>query len=655
MTTKSFFSLLAALLLIVGGPAVLAQDAPATPPHAVSQKTQLPHPSETMVVLGAAVPVPLAESSSSVLVLPVETESLKVESPLELLRSDSSVFLEQRGAGGGQTDLALRGGGFAQTLVLVNGFRVNDSQSAHHNLDLPFPLEAMDSIQILHGAGSTLHGVDALSGVADFLTAAPAADSVRLRTGAGSYGENEESLLGALARKQWSGRLAAERNFSTGFLADPGFNTGCDAQQTLRDCTNDRDYRNQDAAQENWLASPLGVTDLLIASSDRSFGANQFYGAYNSWERTKGWFAAARQELGSRTVAAFAYRRHSDDFVLLRQAPEVYENNHIDGSWQASLRHTLPLASNSLLLVGLEADGDSIQSYNLSAGVRSFALGVHARNQGAGYVAFDLRPARSRWSLSAGLREEIFSGGLQSTLAPHMAGSLRLKPQLKLRAAGGYGFRLPTYTDLYYSDPTTLGNAHLQPESAWSGEGGLDWAASPKLALSATGFYSRQHDAIDYVRSASLPNPFLPSGCPANTWCAANLSGLHFAGVESSMTWMPTKTQSLRIGWTALHGAQDALHGLQSEYIFNYPVQNVHASWTLALGRNLNISNTVQIAQRYQQAPYPVWNAALTHDVGRLRPYLRLSNLSNTGYQEIAGIAMPGRAIVGGVSLRLSR
>jgi len=63
----------------------------------------------------------------------------------------------------------------------------------------------------------------------------------------------------------------------------------------------------------------------------------------------------------------------------------------------------------------------------------------------------------------------------------------------------------------------------------------------------------------------------------------------------------------------------------------------------------------VQIAQRYQQMAYPVWNASLTHDSGRLRPYFRLGNLSNTGYQEIQGIAMPGRSIAGGFALQFGR
>jgi outer membrane cobalamin receptor len=629
MLSIKSISIASCFLLVVYAQRALAQAVPA------DQPVVLPHPSETLVVLGSATPVPLAESTSSVVVLPVENKMLTMESPQDLLRQDSSIFLQQRGAGGGQADLVLRGGSFEQALVLLNGFRINDSQTAHHNLDLPVPLDAMHAIEVLHGAGSTLHGADALSGVADFLTAAPSASSLRLRAGGGSFGSNEESLVAALVRKRWSSRLTASRNFSTGFMAD-------------------RDYRNEDASSETWISSRLGISDVLFAASDRSFGANQFYGPYNSWERTKGWFASGRQELGSRTVAAFGYRRHSDDFVLLRDNPSYYENNHIDGSWQASLRHTLPITASSVLLFGLEADGDSIRSSN---------LGLHARNRGAGYVDLDLRPARRRWNLSAGLREELFSGGLRSVFAPHLAGSLRLSHQVKLRASGGYGFRLPTYTDLYYSDPTIIGNKDLKPESAWSGEAGADWTPSSRFSFSATGFYSRQHDTIDYLRAASLPNPFLSSGCKANIWCASNLSGLRFAGVESSATWMPTKGQLVQIAWTGIFSAQPSLHGLQSEYALNYPEENLHATWTVTLKHAVTVTNSVALVKDYQQpgnSPwnpdvYPVWNAAVARNAGKLRPYLRLANLSNTGYQEISGVAMPGRSITGGIALQFGQ
>jgi iron complex outermembrane receptor protein len=102
---------------------------------------------------------------------------------------------------------------------------------------------------------------------------------------------------------------------------------------------------------------------------------------------------------------------------------------------------------------------------------------------------------------------------------------------------------------------------------------------------------------------------------------------------------------------------------LQSEYALNYPVENLHLIWTAALKHSLLVTNSVAVKKIYQQPgnppwnanPYPVWNAAITHDSGKIRPYLRLANLSNTGYQEINGVAMQGRAITGGVSLWLGR
>jgi len=75
--------------------------------------------------------------------------------------------------------------------------------------------------------------------------------------------------------------LAGERNFSTGFMAD-------------------RDYRNESGSSESRYTSAVGVTDILLAGNDRAFGANQFYGNYDSWERTKGWFASIQQQLRRR-------------------------------------------------------------------------------------------------------------------------------------------------------------------------------------------------------------------------------------------------------------------------------------------------------------------------------------------------------------------
>jgi outer membrane cobalamin receptor len=570
---------------------------------------------ETVVVVGTPAPVTLGESPRSVMVMETQQHPLAFETLEDYLRTDPSTFIEQRGAGGAQSDISIRGSSFEQTLVLLNGLRINDAQTSHHNLDLAVPLDAMRSIEVLHGAGSTLYGSDAIGGVVNFLTAVPDEDSLKLRAGVGSFGENEQAVLGGLVERNWTEAITGARNFSTGFIPD-------------------RDYRNENASSETRWKSDLGVTDILLAGSDRAFGADGFYGPYNSWERTKGWFASARQEFGEKTEAAFGYRRHTDNYILYRNDPSYYANNHIDTSWQGVVRRREELGSGAGLYYGLEADGDGIDSNN---------LGQHARNRGAGYLDLDIHSAQ-RWGLSAGLREEIFSGGARSVTSPDLAGSLWVSHTVKLRASVGYGFRLPTYTDLYYSDPTTIGNPNLKPESAWTGDGGVDWYANAKTTFSATVFYSRQHDAIDYVRANE-----------SQPWQATNLNGLRFTGVEGFMIWQPVRGQTIRLGWTGLSGAQAALHGLQSQYIFNYPVNNASFEWLSEVHREYLVRTRVQVAQRYQQEAYPVWDMEIAREKGWFHPYLRMANLSNTGYEEIVDVPMPGRSFTGGIELVLTK
>jgi iron complex outermembrane receptor protein len=575
---------------------------------------QIPPANSTIVVLGTFDPVTQGQSSRSVVVMDPDEHPLAFQDVEDYLRTDSSVDIQQRGAAGVQADISIRGGSFEQTLVLVNGFRINDAETSHFNLDLPVPLEALTGIDVLHGAGSTLYGSDSLAGVADFITAKPDANTITLRSGLGSLGKNQQGIVAAVVGHKFSEAVAGSRDFSTGFIPD-------------------RDYRTEDGSTETWLTSPLGQTDILLAGSDRPFGAAGFYGDYDSWERTKGWFASLDQKFNPKTEAAVAYRRHSDIFVLLRDDPSVYKNQHIDESWEGALRRKQPLSQAATLYYGLEEDTDQIQSNN---------LGRHGRNRSAGYLDVDFL-ATDHWTLSTGLREEVLSGG-QVVTSPMLAGSLSLRPSLKLRSSAGYGFRLPTYTDLYYSDPTTLGNPNLKPESDWNFDGGADWYPSTHTAASVTLFYSRQHDTIDYVRAAAT-----------DPWQASNLDRIRFTGIESSLAFRPTETQEIKLGLTTLSGAQNALHGLQSEYIFNYPVNNANFEWTDTLKRQLLIRTHVAVTERYHQTPYAVWDLSFSRPTGHVQPYLQLTNLSNTGYQEIVGVPMPPRALTGGVEIVLTK
>jgi len=76
----------------------------------------------------------------------------------------------------------------------------------------------------------------------------------------------------------------------------------------------DRGYRNLELASTTRVMTAWGASRLTMAYMDHPFGADQFYGNYNSWENTKTWFAGVQQSFGERTSANFAYRRHSDLF-----------------------------------------------------------------------------------------------------------------------------------------------------------------------------------------------------------------------------------------------------------------------------------------------------------------------------------------------------
>src|SRR5580698_11312509 len=117
-------------------------------------------PAQTVVVTGTAQPIPLEEADRSVTVL----DNLPQSTPLfggffQFLQLDSSVDLQQRNPGI-QGDITIRGGTFGQTLVLIDGIRINDVQTGHHNMDLPAPLDAIGQVQVLQGSGSTFYGSD---------------------------------------------------------------------------------------------------------------------------------------------------------------------------------------------------------------------------------------------------------------------------------------------------------------------------------------------------------------------------------------------------------------------------------------------------------------------------------------------------------------
>jgi len=422
----------------------------------------------------------------------------------------------------------------------------------------------------------------------------------------------DQRIYLAGVRGAWSEQLAASRQFSTGF-------------------TPNRDFRNLSLASLTRREGSRGGTAITLAHNDRPFGAERFYGPFPSWERTRTWYGAVHQRLANTNLAA-AWRRHSDLFVLYRDRPEIYTNRHRSETWQAWLRRRNSLAAASTLHYGVEYHRDGIRSTN---------LGQHSRSRGAAYVAWDARALR-RFSLTLGARQETYRTGA-SPFAPSSSGGVWIHRRLKLRGAVARAFRLPSFTDLYYRDPATRGSPDLRPESAWSFESGLD-IYGERLQFGFTVFERRERDGIDYVRR------------PGETiWQAANLHRLRMRGCEMDLRADLMRGHRLELAWTALSGWRKALGDLQSRYVFNYPSQAAVASWRTALARRLAARLRVGGYKRTGRDPYLVVDGALACEQGRLRPFLALQNVTDTTYEEIAGVPMPGRSVLVGLEILLGR
>ena len=584
----------------------------ATTPGGGAQPATIPAQHETVVVTGTFTPVAQTEIDRSVTVLDTTNQDLLHNNWVDYLELSPSLDLRQRAPNDVQGDLSIRGSTFGQALVLVNGLRMDDVQSGHHDMDLPLPTELIQRMEILRGAGSTLYGSDAMAGSLNVITATPEHSDLHLGTGVGNFGINEQSGAASLVWRKFDEQLDAERDFSSGFRSD-------------------RDYRSLTLFSNTGVESALGHSLLMFGYGDKPFGADQFYGPFNSWERTKSWFAGVEQDLGKNTEFDFGFRRHTDEFILLRDNPSVYENNHIDKSWQADLRRHDQVTKNSALFYGGEGIHESIVSNN---------LGDHDRSRGAVYLDYDVR-ALKRFSFSLGGREEIFSS-THGEFNPTTAAGVWLKPSLKLKGSVSRAFRLPSYTDLYYSDPANIGNPNLRPESAWDYEGGVSWSPSARLKAEATVFERHDRDVIDYVRS-SASSPYM----------AENIQKLNFTGVELSAEVRLPHSQQVQVAYTGLHGVQQSLNGLQTKYSFNYPTNDGVIAWNGRLPGKLIARTRIGVVDRYASDPYGLWDAAVAREFGHVAAHLVLSNISDTQYEEIQGVIMPGRSVVFGLDFFL--
>jgi iron complex outermembrane receptor protein len=588
-------AVLAALLLLCAAPAH-----PQTPYR------------QTVVVTAATAPVELGSITRTMTIITREQiDALPAHTIADVVRLASSVDVRARGVQGVQTDFAIRGANFGQMLVLVDGVRLNDAQSGHHNGDIPVPLDAVERIEILQGPGSAIFGADAFGGTINVITRRTAPASFQLRGGADDYAGG-------------SGQWSAERGTTSQFLS-----ASADRSSGFM---YDRDFKHAVVRSR----TSFGRSTVSVSYLWQGFGANNFYGGNApSREWTNQTLLAGEHALGAAGGWDWrlgeSYRTHGDHFIFNQTNPALSDNQHRSHAVLATFSGSRP-ALGGTTTIGIDTGGDWIRSTN---------LGNHSIARVSGFGEWR-RPVTKTAQLDATLRVDRYNE-FGASWSPSLGAGWWPTQRLRLRASLGRAFRVPTFTERYYSDPANLARTDVGPEHAWAGEGGADVFLGGEWALHATVFGRADHDVIDWLRPSTLVR-----------WQTYNVRDVDTKGVELSVSRSLPRGGFVQAGYTGLDLDASAVDQL-SKYVLDFAPHSFTAAAAIPLPAKLQLAPRLEVRER--RRPYPVvtggtalgdrdyalFDLRLARRIGsHYELAVEGTNLFDVSYQEVAGVAMPG-------------
>jgi vitamin B12 transporter len=514
------------------------------------------------------------------------------------------------GRSAAQADISIRGSSPEQIVVLIDGVRMTDVQSAHYTLDVAVPLESIDRIEVLRGIGSALYGPDAVGGVINIITRRDQPGEVRARSG--SFGSVGGGLAGGATRDALS--LAAAADF--------------DKSDGHRDGT---DYRIGQGRVSLSAPTSGGLVRTNLALGVRDFGAADFYGPYNSIERTTTTTLDSRwdQEVGAWSLAVSgSTRRHQDHYVLVRGDPSIYENRH--ESWQTTgdivaTRSAGPVA----IAVGTEGVHDQLSSAR---------LGAH-RDWRAALFGEATAGNPSSMMADLGLRGD-HSSVYGDFFSPSLSASAPLGSNVRVHASGGGGFRAPTWTERFYTDPANQGDPDLAPERFWTGDLGAR-ADAREWSLDVTGYARRATNLIDWVRPAGA--------MPTAVWQTMNVGAATYRGIESSLELPPLDGLRASLFADGLSLTSSQGESLVGKYALRPVTRQAGVKVATPRERAITAHVDVELARRATEKGYVTGNARLTWNRGSYRVSLDALNLTNADWLDASGKPAAGRGLYGEV------
>lgn len=585
-----------------------------------------------------------------------ELSNRPVNSLPDILRHFHTIDIRQRGPEGIQADLSLRGGTFDQTAILLNGINITDPQTGHHNLNIPISFSNIERIEILEGPGGRVYGPSAFNGAINIITKTGQKNSFNAAYTRGNYNFSDFDLSGSIVTGKFIHNISANHKKSDGYINNTDFDVQSIFLQSVGDLK-------------------TGNIDFQMGYSNKQFGANAFYTPRfpDQYEQTRTHFTSLKYKDKSalNLTTAIYWRRHHDRFELFRyDRPAWYigHNYHLSDVFGISL--------NSWVIskFGKTSFGAELRSENIWSNVLGDKLisNIKVPGENAFFNRFKTRPGFSVFAehnikmnnffLSAGiLAQRNTDLALKWNFYPGIDLSYSLIPELKWFASAGKSLRLPTFTDLYYSGPTNLGNPELKPEETVQFETGIKYFV--------TGFYShfslysqKGNDLIDWVK---LPGDEI--------WRTTNHTTLHSRGFQlfmkldfNNLIRNNFPVSSFGAGYNYLHLKKDrtqyisyyVLDNLKHKFTVNleHPIiNNIYSSWCI-IYQQRNGSYSAYIGNQVTEKEYePFWlvDWKVTYNFKSFELFVSANNLLNVTYVDFGNIEQPGRWLKTGVKLSI--
>lgn len=637
-------------------------------------------PIDDIMIISSRIPTKYSEVARVIYTIDKEDiESMPVHSLQDLIEYVSGVDVRQRGTNGVQADISIRGGNFDQALILLNGFKMNDVQTGHHNMNLPVDIENIERIEILEGPGNRFFGINAYSGAINFITKSDQDHQIKVALNVGQY-KNYGIHTGLnLNHKNWFNNLSFTRKKSEGYLTN--------------DSINNTDYETLNLFYESELKTKLADISLQAGFTDKSFGANSFYTPAYPWqyENTKTIYAAykvERQGKNSNIMYSFSWRRHQDRFELFREDRFqrngdyfIFEDDTAGFGggyyYKGHNYHKTNVLTGELKYdIRTKAGKTAIGTEYRQAFIQSNVLGLDKKTSidvpFEDFGEYTKEADRLNVNIYAEhlykYKKIMFAGGISSNYNNdynwHFNGgtdiSYNLFDRIKLYASLNTASRLPTFTDLYYEGPTNIGNPDLKPEHATTYETGIKYT-NKNFTGNILVFRRDGRNTIDWVRLTD-----------EDKWQPKNITELTTYGFEffgSYKTYENKFIKKVSLAYSYLD-----INKLPSEYQSKYALDYLKHKAVFSLHHKLFGRFSANWKVRYEDRndqyipfdlierayltaenykPFAIVDLKVYWIIERLEVYVSANNLFDTEYIDFGNIHMPGRWIKGGVRIKL--